>query len=62
MPTERRSGFKIHWAWVPAGVFSVGVGVARWGWLPTLVLVAGGLLLAAYAEWRARRRKRSGDR
>jgi hypothetical protein len=59
---ERRPGMKIHWAWVPAALFSVGVGVARWGLLTTLVLVAGGLLLAAYAEWRARKRKGSRER
>jgi len=62
MRIEHPFGFKIHWAWVPAAIFSVVVGLARWGWLTTLVLVVGGLLLAAYAEWRARRRNRASER
>ena len=32
------------------------VGVLRWGWAVTVAIVLGGLGLAAYAEWRARRR------
>jgi hypothetical protein len=60
--SERPPGFKIHWAWVPAAILSVVVGLARWGWLTTVALVVGGLLLAAYAEWRARRRNRAGER
>jgi hypothetical protein len=48
---------RVHWAWVPAAIFSVVVGVFRYGWLTTVLLIAAGLSLAAYAEWRARRRK-----
>jgi CHASE2 domain-containing sensor protein len=56
-----RSGsrLRIHWAWVPAAIFSVVVGLFRWGWLTTLALVLAGLLVAAYAEWRAARRRRA---
>jgi CHASE2 domain-containing sensor protein len=32
------------------------VGLLRWGWLITLAAALAGLLVAAYAEWRARRR------
>jgi CHASE2 domain-containing sensor protein len=60
--TERPFRVKIHWAWVPAAIFAVVVGVVRWGWPITLAAVVGGLLLAAYAEWRARRRSSAGDR
>ena len=54
--TRQRNRLRIHWAWVPAAVFFVAVGLLRWGWLPTLAAVLAGLLVAAYAEWRARRR------
>jgi hypothetical protein len=53
---------KIRWVWVPAAVVSVVGALVRWGWLATFALVVAGLLLAAYANWRARRRKRAGER
>jgi CHASE2 domain-containing sensor protein len=56
---QRGSRLRIHWAWVPAAIFCVVVGLFRWGWLTTLALVLAGLLVAAYAEWRAARRKRA---
>ena len=56
MRSRQRNRFRIHWAWVPAGVFLVVVGLLQWGWLITLAAVGAGLLLAGYAEWRARRR------
>jgi membrane protein implicated in regulation of membrane protease activity len=62
MRIGRPFGIRIHWAWVPAAIFSVAVGIARWGWPTTLALVVSGLLLAAYAEWRARRRRRDSNR
>jgi O-antigen ligase len=58
---RRRARVRIHWAWIPAATFSVLVGWARYGWFTTLLLIAGGLALAAYAEWRARRRRRVPD-
>jgi len=56
---QRGSRLRIHWAWFPAAIFCVVVGLFRWGWLTTLALVLAGLLVAAYAEWRAARRKRA---
>jgi hypothetical protein len=47
--------FRIHWAWVPAAVFCTVVALLRWGWLTTLAAALAGLLVATYAEWRARR-------
>jgi Flp pilus assembly protein TadB len=49
----------IHWAWVPAAIFSAVVGWIRFGAVVTLLAVVGGLAVALYAEWRARRRRRS---
>jgi len=54
----RRLGLRIHWAWVPAAIFFVAVSWIRHGWAVTALLVLLGLLLAFYAEWRARRRRR----
>ena len=48
---------RIHWAWVPAAIFFVVVALARVGWILTALAVLAGLGLAAYAEWRARRRR-----
>jgi hypothetical protein len=62
VPTEdgaRRNRLRIHWAWIPAAIFSIFVGWSRYGWIATVLLVLAGLSLAAYAEWRARRRRRS---
>jgi hypothetical protein len=49
----------IHWAWVPAAVFSAVVAWFRYGPVVTLLAIVGGLAVALYAEWRARRRARS---
>jgi ABC-type transporter Mla maintaining outer membrane lipid asymmetry permease subunit MlaE len=46
----------IHWAWLPAAVFVVAVSLHRRGVVLTAILVAAGLAVAFYAEWRARRR------
>jgi hypothetical protein len=59
---ERARRFRIHWAWVPAAIFAVVVAWFRYGWVTTLLLIAAGLLLAAYAEWRAARRRRTFER
>jgi hypothetical protein len=64
MQTEdapRRGRLRIHWAWVPAAIFSIFVGWSRYGWITTVLLMLAGLSLAAYAEWRARRRRRAID-
>ena len=58
MASGSRSRIRIHWAWLPAGVFGVAVAIHRWGWLAALGIVAAGLALAGYAEWRAARRRR----
>jgi hypothetical protein len=55
----RRGRLRIHWAWAPAAIFSIFVGWSRYGWMTTVLLVLAGLALAAYAEWRARRRRRA---
>jgi hypothetical protein len=55
----RPRGWHIHWAWVPAGIFVTVMAVLRYGWPVGILLVLAGLALAAYAEWRARRRARS---
>jgi hypothetical protein len=47
---------RIHWAWLPAAIFSVVVSLLRFGWIVTILAVFAGLGLAGYAEWRARRR------
>jgi len=52
-----RPRVRIHWAWLPAAVFSVVVGLLRWGWVTTAALVLAGLAVAAFAEWRAARRR-----
>jgi hypothetical protein len=57
----RRHRLRIHWAWVPAAIFSIFVGWSRYGWMTTVLAVLAGLSLAAYAEWRARRRRRAID-
>jgi hypothetical protein len=54
----RPRGLHIFWGWVPAGIFVTVAGVLRWGWIVTVFLVIGGVALAAYAEWNARRRRR----
>jgi len=53
---RQKNRFRIHWAWIPAAVFFAVVSFARWGGLITLGAVLAGLVVAAYAEWRARRR------
>jgi hypothetical protein len=53
---------RIHWAWVPAAIFTTAVGWIRYGPVVTVLAVIGGLAVAAYAEWRARRRRRNGRR
>jgi len=59
VPDRRGKRLRIHWAWAPAAIFSVVVGWFRYGWRATVLLVVAGLSLAAYAEWRARRRRPS---
>jgi hypothetical protein len=54
----RQRGLRIHWAWVPAGILVVVTGGRRYGWPVTVLLVFAGLAVAAFAEWRARRRAR----
>jgi len=64
MPTgdgERGRRLRIHWAWVPAAIFSIFVGWSRYGPTTTVLLIVAGLSLAAYAEWRARRRGRRSE-
>ena len=51
---------RIHWAWVPAGIFLGVVTWMRYGAVVTVLAVVGGLTVAFYAEWRARRRRRAG--
>jgi hypothetical protein len=46
----------IHWAWVPAALFTSIVAWNRFGAAVTLLCVLGGLLLALYLEARARRK------
>jgi membrane protein implicated in regulation of membrane protease activity len=53
-----RHRLRIHWTWLPAAIFIVFVSWPRNGWTITVLLVLAGLLLAAYAEWRAKRRRR----
>jgi len=65
MPVEKGEHalrLRIHWAWVPAAIFAVVVAWFRSGWVTTLLLIAAGLSLAAYAEWRASRRRRTLER
>lgn len=45
---------RIHWAWVPAGVFFVALGWHRYGWW-TLLIVLAGLALGIGLEVRARK-------
>jgi uncharacterized membrane protein YdbT with pleckstrin-like domain len=45
---------RIHWAWVPAGVFAVALGWHRYGWW-TLLIVLAGLALGIGVEVRARK-------
>jgi Flp pilus assembly protein TadB len=59
---EHARRLRIHWAWVPAAIFAVVVAWFRYGWVTTLFLIAAGLSLAAYAEWRAARRRRTFER
>jgi Ca2+/H+ antiporter len=59
---ERARRFRIHWAWVPAAIFAVVVAWFRHGWMTTVLLIAAGLSVAAYAEWRASRRRRTFER
>jgi hypothetical protein len=47
---------RIHWAWVPAAILAVAASAVRLGWIVTGLAILAGLCLAAYAEWRARRR------
>lgn len=50
--------WRIHWAWVPAGiVFGAAVWI-RQGWWVALLAAAAGLGGAFYAEWKARKRRR----
>lgn len=49
----------IHWAWLPAAIFFVVLAGIRYGAVITILAVIGGLAVAFYAEWRARRRSRS---
>ena len=53
----RDLGFRIRWAWVPAGIFVLVVSWTRRGWW-TLLLIVLGLALGAYVNWRAARRRR----
>ena len=48
---------RIHWAWVPAGIFIAVVAWIRYGPVVTVLAVVGGLAVALYAERRARRRR-----
>jgi hypothetical protein len=57
-PAVRRGGWRPHWAWLPAAIFSVAAGWIRWG-LWVVLLVGVGLGLGIYAEWRAAKRRRS---
>jgi hypothetical protein len=43
-------------------MFEIVVGWMRYGWFTTVLAVLGGLTLAAYLEWRSRRRRRSSER
>jgi hypothetical protein len=47
----------IRWAWLPAAVFLVVVSWTRRGWW-TLLLIAFGLALGVYLNWRAARKRR----
>jgi hypothetical protein len=49
---------RIHWAWVPAAIFAGLIALARYGPVVTVLTMAAGLGVAAYGEWRARRRTR----
>jgi Flp pilus assembly protein TadB len=51
----------IHWAWAPAAIFGVVVSWIRYGPAVTAVVVIGGLLVAFYAEWKARGRRAAED-
>ena len=53
---------RIHWWWLPAAAFSAVVAWIRYGWWVAVLAVALGLAVASYAEWRARRRRRSAER
>ena len=57
----RPKGMRIHWAWVPAGIFIAVVAWIRYGPVVTVPAVVGGLAVAFYAERRARRRRTGGD-
>ena len=48
---------RIHWAWVPAAIFFVVISWTRRGWW-TLLLIAVGLALGGYLNWRAARKRR----
>jgi hypothetical protein len=46
--------WRVHWGWLPAAVFVAIVGWTRYGWW-TLLMIAGGLGVGMYAEWKGRR-------
>jgi hypothetical protein len=46
-------GRRIHWAWVPAGIFSAAVGWHRYGWWALLIVLVG-LAFGIGLEVRAR--------
>ena len=50
----------IHWAWVPAGIFTTVVAWIRFGPVVAVLAVIGGLAFALYLDRRTRRRARGG--
>lgn len=49
--------WRVHWAWIPAAIFVTVIGWGRYGWW-LLPMVAAGLAVGVYGEWKARRKSR----
>jgi hypothetical protein len=47
---------RINWGWVPAAIFVTVIGWSRYGWWLVL-LIAIGVGVGLYGEWKARKRR-----
>ena len=51
--------WRIHWGWLPAAILFAVIGWSRYGWWLVL-LIATGVAVGVYGEWKARKRRAKG--